>query len=181
MTSRPGAGMFVSDRLAHARRGASTRSDSVLRPRSVWNAIEVSTVFDHPARFDFRTGLPDTSLFPHQAWRWLMARALRVAEKAERAYHHPAGQRSLRAAIAHHVGISRGIAASADDIVVSSGTQQALGILARVLLSPGDRVVVEDPGYPPPRQLFQSLGVRVIGVPVDDAAREEQGAGPVRT
>jgi GntR family transcriptional regulator/MocR family aminotransferase len=167
VTSRPGAETAVSEGLAHVKRGARTRSDSVLRPRSVWNAIELPTAFDRPARFDFRTGLPDASLFPHQAWRRLVARALRVAEKAERTYQHPAGQLSLRAAIAHHIGIARGIEASADDIVVTSGTQQALDVLARVLLSSGDRIAVEDPGYLPARHLFHALGIRVIGVPVD--------------
>ena len=167
VTSRPGAGTFVSEGLAHAKRGARTRSDGALRPLPVWDSIDLPTVFDRAARFDFRTGLPDASLFPHQAWRRLVARALRAAEQAERTYQHPAGQRSLRSAIAHHIGISRGIEASADDIVVTSGTQQALDVLARVLLSPGDRIAVEDPGYLLPQQLFHSLGVRVTGVPVD--------------
>jgi GntR family transcriptional regulator/MocR family aminotransferase len=50
---------------------------------------------------------------------------------------------------------------------VTNGTQQAFDILARVLLEPGDRIVVEDPGYSPPRRLFESLGARVAAVPVD--------------
>jgi GntR family transcriptional regulator / MocR family aminotransferase len=52
-------------------------------------------------------------------------------------------------------------------VVITNGTQQAVDIVARVLLSPGDRVVVEDPGYGPPRQLFATLGARVTGVAVD--------------
>ena len=167
VTTRPGAGTVVSDGAAHAKPGARTRSDSVLRPRPVWSSIELPVAFDRPARFDFRTGLPDAALFPHQAWRRLVTRALRLSEKAERVYQHPAGQFSLRSAIAHHIGLSRGIEASADDIVVTSGTQQALDVLARVLLSPGDRIAVEDPGYEPPRHLFHALGIRVVGVPVD--------------
>ena len=167
VTSRPGAGMLVSEGLAPAKRGSKTRSDGALRPRPVWDSIDLPTAFDRPARFDFRTGLPDASLFPHQAWRRLVARALRAAEQGEQTYQHPAGQLSLRSAIAHHVGFSRGIEASADDIVVTSGTQHALDVLARVLLSPGDRIAVEDPGYLPARQLFHSLGIRVMGVPVD--------------
>ena len=166
VTSRPGGGTFVSEGLTQAKRGARMRSDSALRPRPVWNSFDLPIGF-LPALFDFRTGLPDASLFPHQAWRRLVARALRVAEKAERVYQHPAGQLSLRSAIAHHIGISRGIEASAEDIVITSGTQQALDFLARVLFSPGDRIAVEDPGYRPPRELFRSLSLRVIGVPVD--------------
>jgi GntR family transcriptional regulator/MocR family aminotransferase len=82
-------------------------------------------------------------------------------------YGHPAGHPDLREAIARHIGISRGVVASADDITVTNGTQQALDILARVLLAPGDRLAVEDPGYTPRRWLFQSLGLRVTGTPVD--------------
>ena len=167
VTSRRGAGTVVSEAGAHAKRGARTRPDGVLRPRPVWESIDLPTVFGRPARFDFRTGLPDASLFPHATWRRLVARALRSARRAETTYQHAAGQSSLRAAIARHIAISRGVEAAADDIVVTSGTQQALDVLARVLLSPGDRVAVEDPGYPAPNYLFRSLGVRVVGVPVD--------------
>jgi GntR family transcriptional regulator/MocR family aminotransferase len=73
----------------------------------------------------------------------------------------------LRHAIARHVAVSRGVQASAEDIVITNGTQQAIDVVARVLLVPGDRVAVEDPGYVPPRLLFQSLGARVIGISVD--------------
>jgi hypothetical protein len=52
--------------------------------------------------------------------------------------------------------------------VVTNGTQQAIDLVARVLLAPGDRVAVESPGYGPPRRLLASLGAEVTGVPVDD-------------
>jgi GntR family transcriptional regulator/MocR family aminotransferase len=165
--SRAGAGTIVCDRADHAKPKARIKPDGVLRPRSIWQSVDLPTVFARPARFDFRTGLPDTSLFPHATWRKLVARALRSAERTETTYQHCAGQIALRRAIAHHIGISRGVEASSDDIVVTAGTQQALDLLARVLLSPGDRIAVEDPGYTPPKLLFRSLGVRVVGVPVD--------------
>ena len=96
-----------------------------------------------------------------------MARHLRAEAVGTGAYAHPGGQRALREAIVHHIGISRGVQASPDDVVITNGTQQALDVIARVLLAPGDRVAVEDPGYPPPRLMFRSLGIRVQGVPVD--------------
>ena len=58
VTSRVGAGTFVSDELARGER-ASGRADGVLRPRAIWDSVDLPTVFAHPARFDFRTGLPD--------------------------------------------------------------------------------------------------------------------------
>jgi GntR family transcriptional regulator/MocR family aminotransferase len=55
-----------------------------------------------------------------------------------------------------------------DDVLVTQGTQQALDLIGRVLVEPGDCVAVEEPGYQPARRLFRSLGARVVGVPVDD-------------
>lgn len=82
-------------------------------------------------------------------------------------YEKSAGNWDLRAAIARHIGISRSVFVSPDDVIVTNGTQQAVDIVARVLLEPGDVVAVEDPGYRPPKELFKALGARVIGVPVD--------------
>jgi GntR family transcriptional regulator / MocR family aminotransferase len=167
VTSRRGSGTFVSDGLARLKRGGRGRADGALRPRAIWDAVDLPTVFGRADRFDFRTGLPDASLFPHSTWRRLVARAMRASEQAEGSYQHVAGRPALRAAIARHIGVSRGVEAAADDIIVTSGTQQALDIIARVLLSPGDRIAMEDPGYLPPKFLFTSLGIRVVGVPVD--------------
>ncbi|MCV0395756.1 MAG: PLP-dependent aminotransferase family protein [Rhizobiaceae bacterium] len=164
-----GAGTFVSEWAARAGHGrARRRSEGTIQARPVWQSIPLPTAFDRPARFDFRTGLPDATLFPHRKWRPLVTRVLRSNERASIiTYEHPAGHRDLRAAIARHIGHSRGIEASMDDIIVTNGTQQALDILARVLLEPGDRIAVEDPCYEAPRRLFESLGIRVVGVPVD--------------
>ncbi len=168
VTSRVGAGTLVSQHAARARRdGAGDRGEGALRSRPVWESISLPTVFARPATFDFRSGLPDASLFPHRAWRRLMSRALRTDGADAGRYGDPQGHRSLREAIARHIGVSRGVATSADDVSVTNGTQQALDILARVLLKPGDSVAIEDPGYPPPRRLFRALGMRVVGVPVD--------------
>jgi len=166
--ARVGSGTFVGE--FGARTPNQTRRDQTgraLRHRAVWDSISLPTALARPARFDFRTGVPDATLFPHEQWRRLMARQLRSEAFAEGSYRHPSGHQGLREAIARHIGISRGVDASADNVTVTSGTQQALDILARVLLVPGDRVAVEDPGYSPSKQLFTSLGARVVGATVD--------------
>ena len=168
VTSRVGAGTIVSEHLAPARsRPKNKRIDDPLRARAVWDAIQLPTVFAQPARFDFRSGLPDAALFPHDTWRRLMARQLRSEAKGTIVYETPAGNRRLREAIARHIGISRGVETSADDVIVTNGTQQALDVVARALLSPGDHIAVEDPGYRPARWAFAALGLRVRGVAVD--------------
>jgi len=169
VTSRVGAGTFVSQTVGRKAPEAKTsRSEGALQPRAVWDAIPLVAPFARPARFDFRTGLPDASLFPHDRWRRLLARELRSEEVASGIYAHPSGHRGLREAIARHIGIARGVNASPDDVTITSGIQQAIDVVARVLLKPGDRVAIEDPCYPAPRRLFESLGARVVGVPVDD-------------
>ena len=168
VTARVGAGTFVNAHGAPARnQPARPPVEGALRPRPVWDSIPLSTAFARPAQFDFRTGVPDASLFPHDRWRRLMSRQLRSEAVGAGVYGEPAGHRGLREAIARHIGVARGVDASADDVTVVNGTQQALDIVARALLAPGDRVAVEDPGYRPARWLFASLDIRVTGVPVD--------------
>ena len=144
ITSRVGAGTFVSDDVA-GRPGLARLARGALRPRPLWDAVAVPTVFDKPARFDFRTGIPDATLFPYQSWRRLLARQLRPAAVGAGAYGDPAGHPGLRLAIARHVGLARGVQAGAEEVVVTNGTQQAVDLVARVLLAPGDRVAVESP------------------------------------
>ncbi len=116
-------------------------------------------------RFDLRPGLPDPALFPAAVWRRRVAAAV-AAEHRE--YGDPAGRIRLRRAIAGWVARSRSVAAGEETVVVTCGTQHAIDLIARVLLEPGDCVAVEDPGYVPAVRLFGALGLKVVGVPVDD-------------
>ncbi|HTE47516.1 MAG TPA: PLP-dependent aminotransferase family protein [Gemmatimonadaceae bacterium] len=168
VTSRIGAGTFVSEQVARVPRETKKhRTGGMLRPPAIWDSIDLFAPFARPAQFDFRTGLPDASLFPHEIWRRAMMAALRGEAMSRGMYGDPAGHRGLREAIARHIGVSRGVEASADDVTITSGTQQAVDVVARVMLAPGDRVAVEDPGYVPIRRLLTSLGARVHGVPLD--------------
>lgn len=165
---RVGAGTFVNEHIAPLPDKTKGRlADGPLRPLPIWNSIPLSTAFGAAAQFDFRTGLPDASLFPHDRWRRLLSHQLRSEAVGEGVYGDPAGYWGLREAIARHIGVARGVEASADEVTVVSGTQQALDVVARTLLKPGDQVAVEDPGYHLIRWLFESIGVRVSGVPVD--------------
>jgi GntR family transcriptional regulator/MocR family aminotransferase len=117
--------------------------------------------------FDFGVGVPDTRLFPLDTWRRLIAREMRPSALYSSSYRGAKGHAGLRAAIARAVGVSRSVRASADDVLVTHGAQQALDLIGRVLVEPGTCVAVEEPGYRPARRLFHTLGARVVGVPVD--------------
>lgn len=169
VTTRMGAGTFVSARATGGPRSApAERVPGVLVARSFWKSLPAFTPYADRAEFDFRTGLPDGQLFPHDQWRRLLVGELRRESASAGVYGEASGHRPLREAIARHIGIARGVEASGEDVTITCGTQQALDVIARVLLEPGDRVAVEDPGYPPARRLFASLGIRVLPVPVDE-------------
>ncbi|WP_041840758.1 PLP-dependent aminotransferase family protein [Actinoplanes friuliensis] len=167
LVSRVGAGTYVAPvRDAPAPRRVAA---DPLRPRAGWTFTPQPTSGDTPApRYDFRSGVPDARLFPFDSWRRLVTAELRLRANNPGAYATPAGHPALRAAIARYVGYSRSVRASEDDVLVTNGTQHALDLIGRVLLRPGDVVAVEEPGYPPARRLFESLGARVVGVPVDE-------------
>jgi GntR family transcriptional regulator/MocR family aminotransferase len=168
LTGRVGAGTYVAVHIGKTSGGRDRLRRPGLRPRPVWEQVpDPYHVDGPPPAYDFRSGIPDARLFPYQAWRRLLTREIRAATGVERMYQHSAGHPPLRAAIARHVGVARGVPADPDDVVVTSGTQQAVDLVARVLLAPGDRVAVEDPGYSIPRFALQALGARVVPVPVD--------------
>jgi len=183
VTGRVGAGTYVSksvsepDGPAVVGNGAGPRGrgghrrpvpvDGPLRPREIWTEVRPPRALETEPEFDFRVGIPDARMFPYETWRRLTVGQLRASVVQTGMYGHPAGHRELRTAIARHVGVARAVTATADDIIVTNGTQQALDLIGRVMLEPGRCVAVEEPGYEPPRRLFESLGARVVGVPVD--------------
>jgi 2-aminoadipate transaminase len=110
-------------------------------------------------------GLPGTDLLPRE--RIAMALAAAVADPAAVQYGETAGLRPLREVVAEHESERLGRAVAADGVVVTSGSQQALDLVARALLDPGNPVVVEDPVYVGALQVFQAAGAALHPVPVD--------------
>jgi GntR family transcriptional regulator/MocR family aminotransferase len=167
LVGQVGAGTFVGALGPASATRKAPRGE--VRPRRLWQTMpppeeEPAAV---PPAYDFRVGVPDTGLFPLETWRRLIARELRGSMVRAHSYGEPAGHPALREAIARFVGTSRSVRVAADDVLVTQGAQQAVDIVARVLVEPGDCVAVEEPGYLPVRNLLRSLGARVVGVPVD--------------
>jgi GntR family transcriptional regulator/MocR family aminotransferase len=168
---RRGARPVVADvalrRPPKARRAAPNRADPRLNP--VWRMLpSQQSARDLPAR-SFRLGVPEHRYFPHETWRRLSARALREWSRAGFAYAPSAGIPALREAVARHVADTRAVACTGEDVIVTSGAQQAFDLLARMLVTPGrTRVAVEEPGYPPLRAPFTAAGAESVPIPVDD-------------
>lgn len=121
----------------------------------------------------FAAGSPDLRAFPHAQWRQLTSRRLRTAPEALKRYGDPQGFEPLREAIAQYLVSARGVRCSASQVLVLSSSQQALQLLATLLLDPDDRVWIENPGYRGARVAFNASGARLVPVPVD-----EQGMQP---
>lgn len=120
------------------------------------------------ARYDFRPGLPSWDLFPRNEWGRTLSRVTRELTARDVAYGPAEGVLVLRAAIARHLRLTRGIEAEPSEIVITTGATQAIDVLARSTISAGDVVVVEDPCHPVLRQIFVNAGAVVVPVPVDE-------------
>jgi GntR family transcriptional regulator/MocR family aminotransferase len=174
IAARQGAGYFVADLAVrrpanHPTTKSAAQADVRLAP--YWRNF---TAIPLPSplgafTYDFRLGIPDARQFPYDIWRRLAARALRQLSRAAPLYDLAQGRHALRDAIARHISFARAVACAPDDVIVTSGAQQAFDLLARVLVTSGRTVLaVEDPGYPPLQSAFLSAGARVVGVPVDE-------------
>jgi GntR family transcriptional regulator/MocR family aminotransferase len=118
--------------------------------------------------YDFRPGRPDWDTFPRQVWSRLTARQVRERSEELASYGDPAGYRPLREAIAAHLGQTRGVRCSAEQVVVVNGSQQGADLLIRLVLDPGDPAALEDPGYAGAALTLRAHGMTVRPVPVDE-------------
>lgn len=116
----------------------------------------------------FAAGLPAMDRFPWTLWRRLMSRRMRNPDRGLLHYGDPQGHPPLRQAIAGYVSTARGVRVKPGQVIVLSGSQQALDLTARLLLDPGDPVWVEDPCYPGARGALAGAGARIVPVGIDD-------------
>ena len=115
----------------------------------------------------FRVGVPAFDLFPFDVWAKLNAAFWRKPHLELLCYGDPAGDARLRGLIAAYLRSSRGLQCSAEQIVITSGAQQAISLCAQLLVEPGDGVAVENPGYRAAGHAFALAGGKLYGVPVD--------------
>ncbi|MGA0571349.1 PLP-dependent aminotransferase family protein [Variovorax sp. VNK109] len=181
LESRLGSGTYVAGRIPDealaVRKDASKQASVPARvplrllseyARRVVGPESASLMPPDPRlRIDFRYGAPNLDDFPAEEWRALTAQRLRRLGKPSLMYAEPGGHLPLREAIVRYVREHRGINCTAQDVIVVNGSQQALDIVARALLDPGDRVLMENPTYPGARVAFQALGAKIESIPVD--------------
>ena len=137
-------------------------------------SLDVPVDLAPPLPFDFRQGMPALDAFPHAHWTRTRNREARLLGPAGYHYGPAAGEPELRSAIAQYLARSRALRRVPEQVVVTSGAQQALDLLARLWLRPGDAVAFEEPGYPAARRVFAAAGATLMPIPVDgDGLRVE--------
>ncbi len=116
----------------------------------------------------FRLDFPALEAFPISIWGRIAAQCLRRDAPGLLRHGDTQGFRPLREAIAQHVGLTRGVKCDAQQVIITAGTQPSLDLIARLVLDPGDRVWMEDPGYSAASSLLRAAGAELVGVPVDE-------------
>jgi GntR family transcriptional regulator / MocR family aminotransferase len=119
-----------------------------------------------PGRIGFHPGRPEIATFPFATWAKLLAAQMRNTREEGFGYHLMSGHPRLRAALAEYVGVSRGVICTPDQVIVVTGAQAALDLIARVFMDPGDYFQIEDPGYLGAYSAFLNAGGRPTPLPV---------------
>ena len=120
-------------------------------------------------RFDLRAGIPDLSLFPRRAWHTATATALRELPDAALSYGPPAGLRALRVSIGAYLGRVRAVLAEPEQILITCGSSDALGLLWRTFARADHRrVAIEDPSWPRIAETITQAGLEPVPLPVDE-------------
>jgi GntR family transcriptional regulator/MocR family aminotransferase len=173
VVARVGDGSYVADDLAALRARGGRRA----APASPGDALSARgrLIAETALRWRpptapvsaFRIGAPALDAFPFAVWERLERRTPMALRHGTAQYISAAGHPPLRDAIAQWLLVSRGIRCSGEQVVVTSGSQQAIDLVARLLLDVGDEVLVEDPGYPGIRACLVGHGARARPVGLD--------------
>jgi GntR family transcriptional regulator/MocR family aminotransferase len=161
---RGAAGSFVAPGVAVGFRPPRRRA---ARPRVTATAASSAALPHRRDALPFLLGVPALDVFPNGQWSRILARHARRLDPASLLYPDPRGQPRLRDCIARYLMLSRGVACTADQVIVTSGFQGALRLAARVLLRPTDAIWLEDPGYTIAHEPLAATGARLVLVPVD--------------
>ncbi len=173
--SRVGSGTFVSSSLPDILTPSENQSAGSARvrpmPRPVAHRVSLIPRYERPTWMSgqgaFSVSQPAVDAFPFHVWSKLVARYWRNLHVSALQYGDPMGFRELREAVGAYLRAARLVRCEWQQIMIVSGSQQALDISAKVLLEVGSPVWVEEPGYWLTRHMLTAAGCRLVPVPVD--------------
>jgi GntR family transcriptional regulator/MocR family aminotransferase len=174
--TRQGSGTFVSSDLP----------DEALRPLRLAGPGPIAAPRMRLSRYAARLGdirrlsrptgvldlsnpTADLTRFPFPLWRRLVSRHLKRPSTTLFDHPAPGGHPGLRDAVSRYLSRARAVRCTSEQVIIVSGSQQALDLCARLLLDPGDEAAVEEPGYPGARQLFAAHGAALTTMTVTDS------------
>lgn len=173
VVGRSGSGTYVAQGLSN--RPAKPKKSTELRLSTFgWAASGAAAALEQSSqashfRYDFKFGRSesDVEIFPFERWQRMLTRIARKTSISQLDYGPPAGNPALREAICSHLRRSRAVVCNPAEVIVASGSQQALDLIARVMLERGDCVAIENPSYQGTRQILLAAGARLAPVCVD--------------
>ncbi len=175
IAAKPGAGYFVpppftaAPHPVHDDIAPRAHRPRVQRPLSRQGEILGSLATPAPPLpRPFELGRAEIDVRLVATWKHLASRALSGRSRLSWNYGDPRGEPELRRAIAEYLAVARGLRCDAEQIVLTSGTQQGLSLAIRILVDPGDTVVVEDPCYRSTVEILEAAEARIVPVAVDD-------------
>jgi GntR family transcriptional regulator / MocR family aminotransferase len=183
LSARHGSGTFVARELPRSlSTAAARRRPAAAKPVApphlsayagrVCQQSEAARFTWAPRRdtlpYDFRYGPPSFTDFPHQTWWRLLMRHARRATIRDLDYGPPEGLTALRQTIADYAGRARAIACTPEQVLVVNGSQQALDLAARMLVDPGDVVLMEEAHYRAARAVMAAAGARIETIATDE-------------
>ena len=178
--TRTGSGTFVSSTLPDQWMSIERRYAPSSKIRSRHRPVSKRSALLSPFRpmpwlnrwGAFIVGQLAFEHFPFKVWARLVNRRVRNVRVNSLHYSDPMGCENFRATIAEYLRTTRAVNCGASQIMIVSGSQQALELTARVLLDPGDKVWIEEPGYRLARNVFAFAGCNLVPVPVDAAGMD---------
>lgn len=173
LEGRRGSGTYVSTSLNKSTVGTPKEPSNLSLSRFGTAVANAALKLDFPnrpptrLRYDFAFGRSDMSIFPFETWRRMLTRQASKTTIREVDYGPPAGVPALRDAICLHLRRSRAVACDASEVIIVNGAQQALDLVARVLVERGACVAIEDPQYQGAREVLRAAGAQLVPVSVD--------------
>lgn len=183
LVGRLGSGTYVADELPdralaarpRASRPAPRTDAARINPSRRAEALTATALPFRPSAspapsplLAFRIGAPDHDHFPAETWGRLLTRRWNRSRDDLLRHRDPRGYAPLRHAVCDYVNTARGVRCTPDQILIVTGTQQAISLTAQVVLDPGRPAWFEDPGYPFARGALVAAGATIVPVPVDD-------------
>jgi GntR family transcriptional regulator/MocR family aminotransferase len=181
-----GQGTFVAERLVTERLGGPAADPSPPAPAPLnWSGLlsrsaliisaedertrtPVSPAASNPAVVSFAGGMPDSGLFPTDAFRRVLNQVIREEGASLLQYYPAGGYPPLRRYLSTYL-LRFGLEARPEEILIVNGSQQGFDLIARTLVDPGDTVAIEEPTYPRALQVFRSFGAQLAAVPWEAA------------